>query len=61
MIRDFRTRGADAEKTILTWGDVRHGEEEYIFTRYKKPALTVLKNLGNSSWLSNFTNEKRFY
>ena len=23
------------------------GEEEYRFTRYKKPALTVLKNLGN--------------
>ena len=31
MIRDFRTRGADAEKTILTWGDVRRGEEENIF------------------------------
>ena len=31
MIRDFRTRGCNAEKTILTWGDVRTGEENYIF------------------------------
>jgi uridine kinase len=31
MIRDFRTRGCDAERTILTWGDVRTGEEKYIF------------------------------
>ena len=31
MIRDFRTRGSSAEKTILTWGDVRTGEENYIF------------------------------
>ena len=31
MIRDFRTRGCDAERTILTWGDVRTGEENYIF------------------------------
>jgi uridine kinase len=31
MIRDFRTRGCNAEKTILTWGDVRSGEEQYIF------------------------------
>ena len=28
------------------------GEEEYRFTRYKKPALTVLKNLGNTSYLN---------
>ncbi len=31
MIRDFRTRGCNAEKTILTWGDVRTGEENFIF------------------------------
>lgn len=31
MIRDFRTRGSSAEKTLLTWGDVRSGEEQYIF------------------------------
>ena len=31
MIRDFRTRGASAERTLLTWGDVRNGEEQYIF------------------------------
>ena len=28
------------------------GEEEYRFTRYKKPALTVLKNLGDTSYLN---------
>ena len=28
------------------------GEEEYRFTRYKRPALTVLKNLGNTSYLN---------
>ena len=41
MIRDFRTRGSDAEKTILTWGDVRNGEEKYIFP-YTDTVDTVL-------------------
>ena len=31
MIRDFRTRGRTAEQTILSWKDVRDGEEKYIF------------------------------
>ena len=31
MIRDFRTRGRTAEQTILSWPDVRTGEEQYIF------------------------------
>ena len=41
MIRDFRTRGCDAERTILTWGDVRSGEEKYIFP-YTDTVDTVL-------------------
>ena len=31
IIRDFRTRGRTAEQTILSWKDVRDGEEKYIF------------------------------
>ena len=31
MVRDARTRGAQAEKTISMWKSVRHGEENYIF------------------------------
>ena len=31
MIRDFRTRGSSAERTLLTWNDVRNGEEQFIF------------------------------
>ena len=31
MVRDARTRGADAKKTISMWKSVRKGEEEYIF------------------------------
>ncbi len=31
MVRDARTRGAEAEKTISMWKSVRHGEENYIF------------------------------
>lgn len=31
MVRDARTRGADAKKTISMWDSVRNGEEENIF------------------------------
>ncbi|MDK2807910.1 MAG: uridine kinase [Clostridiales bacterium] len=31
MVRDARTRGADASKTISMWKSVRDGEEKYIF------------------------------
>lgn len=31
MVRDARTRGASAKKTIAMWGSVRRGEEENIF------------------------------
>lgn len=31
IVRDNRTRGYDAEKTIASWRDVRYGEEKYIF------------------------------
>ena len=31
MVRDHRSRGADAEKTLLTWPSVRAGEERNIF------------------------------
>ena len=31
MVRDARTRGAEAEKTMSMWKSVRHGEENYIF------------------------------
>ncbi len=31
MVRDARTRGASAEKTIRMWSSVRRGEEKYIF------------------------------
>ena len=31
MIRDNRTRGYNAEKTLLTWSSVRKGEEKYVF------------------------------
>ena len=31
MIRDARTRGADAKRTIQMWPSVRKGEEENIF------------------------------
>lgn len=31
MVRDARTRGADAKRTIGMWPSVRRGEEEYIF------------------------------
>ena len=31
MVRDARTRGASAKKTISMWPSVRKGEEKYIF------------------------------
>ncbi len=31
IVRDFRTRGASASKTLNMWGSVRRGEEKYIF------------------------------
>lgn len=31
MVRDARTRGASAKRTIAMWSSVRKGEEEYIF------------------------------
>ncbi len=31
MVRDYRTRGASARRTIQMWPNVRKGEEEYIF------------------------------
>lgn len=31
MVRDARTRGTSAEKTIDMWGSVRKGEDQYIF------------------------------
>jgi len=31
MVRDARTRGASAQKTISMWPSVRRGEDEYIF------------------------------
>lgn len=31
MVRDARTRGASAQKTISMWPSVRRGEEKYIF------------------------------
>ena len=31
MVRDARTRGTSADKTIAMWASVRRGEEKYIF------------------------------
>ena len=31
MVRDARTRGTTADKTIAMWPSVRRGEEKYIF------------------------------
>lgn len=31
IVRDSQFRSHDAEKTLQTWGDVREGEEKYIF------------------------------
>lgn len=37
MVRDFRTRGASAQRTIEMWPSVRRGEEENIF-RFQEEA-----------------------
>ena len=31
IVRDYRTRGSSASRTIAMWGSVRSGEEKYIF------------------------------
>ncbi len=31
MVRDNRTRGYDSSHTLATWGEVRRGEEQYVF------------------------------
>lgn len=41
IVRDNRTRGANAEKTLSTWTEVRNGEEKYIFP-YTDEADVVL-------------------
>ena len=41
IVRDNRTRGANAEKTLSTWAEVRNGEEKYIFP-YTDEADVVL-------------------
>lgn len=41
LVRDYRTRGYDAEATLKNWGTVRKSEEKYIFP-YQKEADKVL-------------------
>ena len=41
IVRDARTRGADARKTISMWPSVRRGEQENIFP-YQETADVVL-------------------
>lgn len=36
MVRDYRTRGASAKRTIQMWPNVRKGEESYIFPFQEK-------------------------
>ena len=36
MVRDNRTRGYNSSHTLSTWGDVRHGEEKYVFAYQDK-------------------------
>jgi uridine kinase len=31
LVRDFKYRGASAERTLSMWPDVRKGEDKYIF------------------------------
>ena len=31
MVRDNRTRGYNSSHTLATWGEVRKGEEQYVF------------------------------
>ena len=50
MIRDYRTRGSDVERTISMWKSVRAGEEKYIFP-YEKEADVMF----NSGLLYEYT------
>ena len=43
MVRDARTRGASAQKTISMWPSVRRGEDENIFT-YQESADVVFNS-----------------
>jgi uridine kinase len=43
MVRDARTRGADAKRTISMWPSVRRGEDENIFP-YQKDADVVFNS-----------------
>ncbi len=43
MVRDFRTRGNSAERTIAMWPSVRRGEEENIFP-YQETADTMFNS-----------------
>lgn len=43
MVRDARTRGASAKRTIQMWGSVRRGEEENIFP-YQEGADTFFNS-----------------
>lgn len=43
MVRDARTRGASAQKTISMWPSVRHGEDENIFP-YQESADVVFNS-----------------
>jgi uridine kinase len=36
IVRDARTRGASAQRTIQMWNSVRRGEEQYIFPFQEK-------------------------
>ena len=44
IVRDNRTRGANAEKTLSTWTEVRNGEEKYIF-----PYINDINRIVNTS------------
>lgn len=44
MVRDFATRGHSVEKTFELWGNVKKGEEKYIF-----PYIEDVDNIFNSS------------
>ena len=43
MVRDARTRGASAQKTISMWPSVRRGEDENIFP-YQESADVVFNS-----------------
>ena len=42
MVRDARTRGASAQRTIQMWPSVRRGEEEYIFPFQEEDRKSVV-------------------